>query len=535
MIKSQSKEDILKRVDEEIKRCSKNPEHFISRYIKVVHPIRGLVPFKLYKFQERILKEITEHRFSILKKFRQAGCTTLVGAYCLWYSLFNSHKTIVILSKGDLEASEVLDRIRVMYLELPEFLKIQKLEIGKDNAHTFGFSNKSVIKSRSAGKQSGRSISGSLLILDEAAFIDSIDTIWAASYPTISTGGSVVCLSTTNGAGNFFHKMYTQAERGDNEFHPISIKWQEHPEYKRAPGYDKLYEEMLHYPKPVDIDKWETNTRKNLSFKEWMQEYEAEFLGTGDTYIDGEILKQLKENVNNEYDIKYNNKMRVWKEPIPHHDYILAADTALGRGRDYSAFHIFDIYTGEQVAEFYSNRTHINEFADIIVKEARYYNSAFVLPERNMIGENLIYFLFEVHEYENILADENRDLGIQMSQKNRENLLANMEDAIRSIRVKINSERLVDELLTFIIDPDTNKIKADTNCHDDLIMSLAIAVFGFNELRLNPLIERNENTFNDKYLPPVSTSRYNKNNTVTLKSATGEISVEDISWLMKNN
>jgi hypothetical protein len=235
----------------------------------------------------------------------------------------------------------------------------------------------------------------------------------------------------------------------------------------------------------------------------------------------------LKENANKDFGIKYNNRMRVWKEPHPHHEYCLACDPSIGRERDYSAFHIIDIYNGEQVAEFYSNRTPLNEFAKIIAKEGRLYNIAYVLSERNGIGNNLIYFLKEELEYENLAMDENRDIGIQITQKNREVLLADMEDSIRSARVKINSERLVDELLTFIIDPDTGKIEADSNCHDDLIMAFAMAVYNFNELRSNSLIERdtlldtahigNQSIFASKY---------------KVTTATGGISEEDLKWLI---
>ena len=186
---------------EEFKRCKEDPIYFISNYIKVVHPIRGLVPFKLYPFQERILGDLENHRFNILRKFRQAGCTTIASAYSLWMITFQKHKHVVILSKGDVESTEVLDRIKLMYDELPAYFKPG---IAEDNKHTLKLKTGSVIKSRPSGKQSGRSLAGSLLIIDEAAFIDSIDTIWAAVYPIISTGGRAFVLSTVNGIGNWY-------------------------------------------------------------------------------------------------------------------------------------------------------------------------------------------------------------------------------------------------------------------------------------------------------------------------------------------
>ena len=93
----------------EFNKCSEDPVYFISHYVKVTHPVRGLVPFKLYPFQERILEEVKNHRFNILRKFRQAGCTTISAAYSLWMIVFQQHKQVVILSKGDAESTEVLD------------------------------------------------------------------------------------------------------------------------------------------------------------------------------------------------------------------------------------------------------------------------------------------------------------------------------------------------------------------------------------------------------------------------------------------
>ena len=177
---------------EEFRRCKEDPIYFMSNYIKVVHPVRGLTLFKLYDFQQRILSNLEEYRFNVLRKFRQAGCTTIAAAYSLWFCLFQKHKVVVILSKGDSESTEVLDRIKIMYDELPSFLKPG---IAEDNKHTLKLNTQSIIKSRPSGKQSGRSLAGSLLIIDEAAFIDNIDSIWAAVYPIISTGGRAFILS----------------------------------------------------------------------------------------------------------------------------------------------------------------------------------------------------------------------------------------------------------------------------------------------------------------------------------------------------
>tara|TARA_R110002051_G_scaffold321913_2_gene410946 strand:- start:4913 stop:6451 length:1539 start_codon:yes stop_codon:yes gene_type:complete len=509
------KEQLLK----EFKKCRDDPIYFMSNYIKVVHPVRGLVKFKLYDFQERILQDLGKHRFNILRKFRQAGCTTIASAYALWLTLFYKHKQTVILSKGDAESTEVLDRIKLMYDELPAFLKPGIVE---DNKHTLKLNTNSIIKSRPSGKQSGRSLAGSMLIVDEAAFIENIETIWAAVYPIISTGGRAFILSTVNGMGNWYEETYHRATEKLNSFNAIDINWKSHPEYNRQSGYDTLYEAMEE--KGLSVDNWEKVTRSNMPLKQWLQEYECEFLGTGDTYIEGSNLQILTENINEEFYTKYNNRMRVWKDADPFYEYVIGVDTALGRDRDYSAFQVLNLYNGEQVAEFYSNKTPINEFAKIIAEEANRYNVAYVIVERNTIGNNLIDWLFNILEYDNLWEDESGSLGFQVTTKNREELLASLEEAIRTNVIKINSQRTVHELNTFVIKA-SGKAEAEQNRHDDLIMSLALSIYGVNTLINNTPVEHSRSDVEKKDPIMMQSSK------VKLRSY-GGVTEEDMKWLM---
>lgn len=508
---------------EEFKKCAEDPAHFISKYIKVTHPVRGLVPFRLYPFQERILSELQDNRFNILRKFRQAGCTTIAAAYSLWMIIFQKHKSVVILSKGDAESTEVLDRIKLMYDELPEFLKPGIIE---DNKHTLKLKTNSVIKSRPSGKQSGRSLAGSFLIIDEAAFIENIDTIWAAVYPIISTGGRAFVLSTVNGIGNWYHEVYQNSLAGANSFNAIDIRWQEHPEYSFTEGFEDLYEEMKE--KGLDIHKWEKTTRANMPTKQWLQEYECSFLGTGDTYVEGEVLKGISSQTSEKYYTKYNNRMRVWQDPHPQYTYLIACDTSLGRDRDYSAFHVINLYNGQQVAEFYSNRTAINDFAKILFNEGMLYNIAAIVCERNTIGNNLIDWLLNIYEYENLWEDDKGDIGFQITAKNRESILAELEEALRTDLIKINSTRTCDELMTFIIS-DNGKPQAEKNHHDDLVMSLALAVHSYKNLLDSTPVEF-DTRLNKDEAPPLPPSKMYKHR---FKTEFGGVAEEDYKWLTR--
>ena len=80
---------------EEIEKCRNDATYFIKNYVYITHPVRGRVKFDLYRFQERIVNEFGNHRFNLMRKFRQAGATTICAAYALWYIIFNKDKNVI--------------------------------------------------------------------------------------------------------------------------------------------------------------------------------------------------------------------------------------------------------------------------------------------------------------------------------------------------------------------------------------------------------------------------------------------------------
>lgn len=524
-----------KEILEEFKKCKEDPKYFIKNHVRIIHQLLGEVTFDLFPFQERIIDNLQSHRFNIIRKFRQAGITTIACAYALWIIIFQENKTIPILSIGDKESTEVKERIDLMYESLPSFLKPKKK---KSNDHVLYLETGSKVVSRPSGSASGRSLSGYLLIIDEAAFIEKIDKIWAGVFPVLSTGGRCLVISTVNGMGNWYYDQYVGAKANENTFNAVDIYWQEHPQYYHNPDYEDLYQKLNDACDKlgidhINVDNFEDSTRKNLGLKRWKQEFLAEFLGTGDTYVDGETLETLYENVSEEYYIKYNNRMRVWEDPNPHHQYVIGVDVALGRELDYSAFHIFDTYNGNQVAEFYSNKTPIDELSKILNTEAGLYNTALVVAERNTIGNYLLEKLFKDEEYDNLWADDRGLLGYQMTGRvGKDNLLAAMEEHLRMKKIKIRSKRTVEELLTFVI-KENGKVEADEGRNDDLVISLALSVFALEDRLLNDPEILSTIAKEDTPLVPAFAKTPNHHYTTYVDSF-GDVEEEDIRWLLND-
>lgn len=216
--------DIIK---SEYKKCLENPMYFMKKYVKIQHPKRGTIPFELYPFQDDSLQEIIDHDYNIILKSRQLGITTLSSAYSLWLMVFNSDKNILCISITQETSKEIVTRVRFANDNLPSWLKVPCVE---DNRLSLRLKNGSQIKAVSSSGTAGRSAALSMLIIDEAAFIDNIDEIWTSAQSTLSTGGKAIVLSTPNGVGNFFHRTWVDAEAKKNKFHTIRLPWSLHPE-----------------------------------------------------------------------------------------------------------------------------------------------------------------------------------------------------------------------------------------------------------------------------------------------------------------
>lgn len=175
---------------------------FFSLFCYVIHPVRGKVRFDLYPFQKSVLYNFIAQRFNIILKFRQAGITELISMYCLWLAMYHPNKKINIISIKDTTAKKVLKKIKFMYKNLPWYLQTPIIngragEYG--SASMIEFDNGSFIESIPTSSEAGRSESLSLLVIDEAAVVRWAAQIWAAAFPTLSTGGSAIVNSCITG------------------------------------------------------------------------------------------------------------------------------------------------------------------------------------------------------------------------------------------------------------------------------------------------------------------------------------------------
>ena len=449
----------------EILKCGKDPSYFLKTYARISHPMHGLILFNTYDFQDDLLKEFNDYRFNVILKARQLGISTITAGYIVWMMLFHRDKNILVMATKFATAGNLVKKVKSIMKNLPLWLSIAKIDV--DNRTSFELSNGSTIKATSTSGDAGRSEALSLLVLDEAAHIDGLEDLWTGLYPTLSTGGRCIALSTPNGVGNWFHKTCSDAQSGGNNFNLTTLKWNKHPDRD---------------------EEWFKKETKNMSRRQIAQELECNFNTSGETVIDPDCMQWMLSNVKEpKHRTGFDRNFWIWEEFDPTCNYLMVADVARGDAADYSTFHILKLETMEMVGEYQGKPTP-DLYANMLNQVGREFGNAMLVVENNNIGytvldklveyayPNIYYSIKSTHEYiEQYQAEaiSNSIAGFTTSVRTRPLIIAKLEEFIRNKLITLYSSRTVNEMKTFIW--NNGKPQAMKGYHDDLIMALAIA------------------------------------------------------------
>lgn len=434
-----------------IRNCKESVTSFLRNYGKLKHPSAGILPFYPFSYQRKAIKAFRKNRLNIFRKCRQAGASKISGAFATWFAMFHSHKKVLVVSRTNEDAMGFLrENVTFLFENLPEWMQ-ETWKPVKQNEHEIVFPNGSNIKSLTSHPDVLRSNASSLNIIDEAAFIQGMDAMWAAGWPTLQHGGNVIVISTANGVGGWYWSTMTSAEAGASPFNPIVINWWDMDwaiEYKDplslkpkriAPtdGIRKCItrEEMEKYGpywSPWLEEQYVALQDRNEAWK-FEQEILASFVGSGNTVLPKSVISQIATTIkdpeevggqrvkgfqtyvhpatNNTEEISFDFRepeegLWIWKKPVlatpikkkgslvlnsgsAAHTYVMGVDIATGKGKDYSAIVVLDVDTMEQVAEFMA-RCLPRELIKYIDRIGRYYNSATAVVERNNGGDIVI-------------------------------------------------------------------------------------------------------------------------------------------------
>jgi len=517
----------------EYTKCVKNTPYALRTYLQTYdNTVSQYVPLELFPDQVSLLEDYEAHNENIALKYRQAGVTTVTAAWASKRLAFASkkkpEKILIIANKLD-TAIEMANKVRAFTQQWPKWTGID-FSKEKDSQRHYKLNNGCEVKAVATSKDALRGYTPTILIFDEAAYIEADSDFWSACMASLSTGGKVIVISTPNGFDPIYYEIYDQALRNMNEFKISEMFWYRDPRYTKDLKFIKV-DDLIHYflnrddyktPEIIDYNEipfkdrdyekikeiisqgfkpsssWFEGMVKKLKFdkRKVSQELECNFLGSGDNVFDSRLLQDIHQNQLKDPDNKMmGGALWIWKEPVEGHKYIMGMDVSRGDSEDFTSLVIVDFDEREQVAE-YLGKVPPDVAAEIAYKWGMMYSAFIVIDITGGMGVSSARKLQEMG-YKNLYIDGidtsnvwkynakalDKIPGINFNNK-RVQIIASFEEALRH-GFKIKSSRLYNEMNTFIYingRPDHQK-----GHHDDLIMGIAMATYvgenSFNQLQ----------------------------------------------------
>ena len=508
----------------EYARCVKDTTYALKTYLQTYDNTQSqYVPLELFSDQKTLINDYDTYEENIALKYRQAGVSTVTAAWAskkvVTASKRKPEKVLIIANKLD-TSQEFANKVRSFIDQWPTWFGISYSNEKNSQRH-FKLSNGCEVKAVATSKDALRGYTPTILIFDEAAFIDADDDFWSACMASLSTGGKVIVISTPNGFDPIYYTIYDQALRGMNDFKITEMYWYRDPRYAKDLQLIKC-NDIIHYmlnredyddskiiirygdidPRERDYEEikeklsngykvyssWFEGMAKKLKFdrRKISQELECNFLGSGDNVIPSSTIEIIKQNFIQEPINKFiGGSLWQWKEPVQGHKYIMGIDVSRGDSEDYTTFTIIDFETREQVLE-YLGKVPPDVVAEIAFKWATMYSAFIVIDITGGMGVSTSRKLQELG-YKNLYvegvnaADKwkynpktlDKIPGLNFNNK-RVQIVASFEEALRH-NFEIRSTRLLNELNTFVYingRPDHQKGQ-----HDDLIMAIAMAIY----------------------------------------------------------
>jgi hypothetical protein len=508
----------------EYARCVKDTSYALKTYLQTYDNTQSkYVPLELFPDQEHLINDYDNYEENIALKYRQAGVSTVTSA---WVSkkLITAAKTkpekiLIIANKLDTSV-EMASKIRAFIEQWPSWFGVN-FSSEKNSQRHYKLTNGCEVKAVATSKDALRGYTPTILVFDEAAFIEADNDFWSACMASLSTGGKVIVISTPNGFDPIYYSIYDQSLRGMNDFKITEMYWYRDPRYAKDLKLIKC-NDIVHYmlnredykdeeitldysmvdPMKRDFDEikthfldgykpystWFEGMSKKLKFdrRKIAQELECNFLGSGDNVIPSDTVEKIKENFIREPENKFmGGALWQWKEPVVGHKYIMGIDVSRGDSEDFTTFCIIDFDEREQVLE-YLGKIPPDVAAEVAFKWATMYSAFVVIDITGGMGVSTARKLQEMN-YKDLYVDGinaadkwkynpkamEKIPGLNFNSK-RVQIVAAFEEALRHNFI-VRSSRLINELNTFVyINGRPDHIKGQ---HDDLIMAMAMAIY----------------------------------------------------------
>ena len=456
------------------------PLYFCKTFLQIQHPTKGSMPFVPYEYQEEMLKAYHDYRYTVAMLPRQMGKTTCAAGYLLWYSMFTPEAQILIAAHKYTGAQDIMNRFRYGYESLPDFIRAG---VYSYNRNTIEFDNGSRVQATTTTEDTGRGKSLSLIYCDEFAFVqppEKAKEFWTALSPTLSTGGKCIVTSTPNSDEDQFAMIWTEANKkfdefgndqevGTNGFYPFFAHWDRHPDRNES---------------------WAATEKAKIGEERFRREFDCEFLIFDETLINAVKLAELE----GKDPILSMGQTRWYKDINPKATYMVALDPSLGTGGDYGAIQVFEMPSMEQVGEWRSNTTPVQQQVKTMREILKFIHEQgeekgsppqiYYSVENNTLGEAALVVIADIGEenFHGLFISEpirrghvrRYRKGFNTTHKAKITACSKLKNLLETRKMIVHSKPLISEFKTFVA--QGTGFGAKSGEHDDLVASLLIVI-----------------------------------------------------------
>ena len=466
------------RSDVEFQVAGRYFERFLD-YVKIVEPPQfasgfqgGAVGFERWDHLVDLAQIMPETRLVAVLKARQDGFSWLVAAYTAWLLRFHEHAFVPMISQGQLEAADLLGKVRAVLDNLPEPWRV---EYDPDSTLELGIKEmQSRARALASTEKAGRSLTATCVIIDEAEFQDYLPLTFAAIKPTIDAGGQIIMGSTVNKSK--LKSVFKQYYRG-------------------APqnGWVKRFWSV--FDRPGRDEQWYAEKRREAAEDESLGMnpdlfMEQEYPRTADeamapsrviSAFDMDVLARMEEYVREP--VEQIGAIRIYNRFTVGRHYVAASDVGLGVGGDDSVTVVMDVRNGYVVADIQGNDMPPDEFTALSVKMLDDYGNPEWAIEENGPG-NTVLTVAKQLMYPRIWArkpgphSRNRVPGWHTGPLTRDPMWNELQSAVRNGLITVPSKAGLAQFYSVIVKTLRNgntRIDHQYGAHDDYPTAVAIA------------------------------------------------------------
>jgi hypothetical protein len=450
--------------------CRRNFAHFADNYCQVLSETAGptpdWTPFKLWPAQRDAARLFQDERLLVVLKARQLGLTWLALALGLWHVLLHPVATVLLFSRRDDEATDLLARLTGMHRRLPPWLQAPR--VVTDNGHEWALGGGSRVLAFPT--TAGDSYTATLAVVDEADLVPDLDRLLRAVKPTIDAAGRLLLISRADKGApeSAFKRIYRMARAGGSDWTPIFLPWNSRPDRDQA-WYEAQRRDVQARTGALDdlFEQYPATDAEALAPRSLDKRLPAEWLQR--CYREAAALSEFPFKVKP----PAINGLAVYALPVPGRRYVLGADPAEGNPTsDESALSVVDVATGEEAASL-GGRFETATFGAHVDAVGRWYNAAGVLVERNNHGAAVLLWLSEHSTLLRLCGDDGRP-GWNTTAKSKATLYATAGEVLRDGEMVIHSLETFSQLAAI----EGSTLRAPEGQPDDRAVAFVLALVG---------------------------------------------------------